>query len=345
MNSPARKAGGTAFLEERRELTVEFCVYAQVLRAEFVPTGAIAGGVARENRRNLDVLHLEGVTGDDSRPWPAGVLDRRKADDVVLHDHVRVELVEDLTQAVVDVTCAVAERAPGRLDELRELLDSRLAEYGGGVADEVLPELTWLLLGLRWRPEPHESLLEALGFEVAGEGLLDDEDDPMPALAQDLSDPDAVVRRPERPFWEEHDGCPVHRDQPLTHGCFPSKRGVVSLQFSSMNSQTAETERVDVGERLRAIRRLRRVTLKTVADRADLSESFLSQVERGRANASVASLKRIAAALGVNVADLFEPNGSTGRPRVLRREAGRTSRSGRSAGSSCSRLVRSSTCR
>ena len=88
-----------------------------------------------------------------------------------------------------------------------------------------------------------------------------------------------------------------------------------------MNSQIAEAERVDVGERLRAIRRLRRATLKTVADRADLSESFLSQVERGRANASVGSLKKIAAALGVNVADLFEPNGSTTRPRVLRREA------------------------
>jgi transcriptional regulator with XRE-family HTH domain len=92
-----------------------------------------------------------------------------------------------------------------------------------------------------------------------------------------------------------------------------------------MNSQTAEpqvsdAERVDVGERLRAIRRLRRATLKTVADRAELSESFLSQVERGRANASIASLKRIAAALGVNVADLFEPNGSTARPRVLRRD-------------------------
>jgi transcriptional regulator with XRE-family HTH domain len=83
---------------------------------------------------------------------------------------------------------------------------------------------------------------------------------------------------------------------------------------------TSEEASVDVGERLRAIRRLRRVTLKTVAQRADLSESFLSQVERGRANASVASLKRIAAALGVNVADLFEPNGRPSRPRVLRRE-------------------------
>ena len=97
--------------------------------------------------------------------------------------------------------------------------------------------------------------------------------------------------------------------------------GLVSFQFSSMSSQTpVEGPRVDVGERLRAIRTLRRATLKTVAERARLSESFLSQVERGRANASVASLKRIAAALGVNVADLFEPNGSPSRPRVLRRE-------------------------
>lgn len=100
------------------------------------------------------------------------------------------------------------------------------------------------------------------------------------------------------------------------------KRAVVSLQFSSMSSQaTPEETSIDVGERLRVIRRLRRVTLRTVAERAELSESFLSQVERGKANASVASLKRIAAALGVNVADLFEPNGSPSRPRVLRRES------------------------
>jgi transcriptional regulator with XRE-family HTH domain len=88
-----------------------------------------------------------------------------------------------------------------------------------------------------------------------------------------------------------------------------------------MTSQTpVDGNPVDVGERLRAIRHLRRATLKTVADRAGLSESFLSQVERGRANASIASLKRIAGALGVAVADLFEPNGSQGRPRVLRRD-------------------------
>src|SRR5207244_1594121 len=107
-----------------------------------------------------------------------------------------------------------------------------------------------------------------------------------------------------------------------TFACIPVKAAVVSLQFSSMSSQTSVDEaRIDVGERLRAIRRLRRMTLRTIAERAELSESFLSQLERGRANASVASLKRIAAALGVNVADLFEPNGRPSPPRVLRRES------------------------
>jgi transcriptional regulator with XRE-family HTH domain len=75
---------------------------------------------------------------------------------------------------------------------------------------------------------------------------------------------------------------------------------------------------VDVGERLRDIRRLRRATLRTIAERAGVSESFLSQVERGRASASIASLQRIAGALGISVSDLFEPGGPPG-PRVLRR--------------------------
>src|SRR3954463_7095052 len=75
---------------------------------------------------------------------------------------------------------------------------------------------------------------------------------------------------------------------------------------------------VDVGERLRELRRFRRCTLRTVATRSGLSESLLSQVERGRSSASVSSLRRIADALGISMADLFEPDGVPG-PRVLRR--------------------------
>ena len=76
---------------------------------------------------------------------------------------------------------------------------------------------------------------------------------------------------------------------------------------------------VDVGERLRELRRFRRCTLRTIAERSGLSESFLSQVERGRSSASIASLRRIADALGVSISDLFEPHGTPG-PRVLRRD-------------------------
>ena len=75
-----------------------------------------------------------------------------------------------------------------------------------------------------------------------------------------------------------------------------------------------------LGKFIRTQRELTHRSLRQVADAAKISNAYLSQVERGRANASVASLKRIAAALGVNVADLFEPNGSTSRPRVLLRE-------------------------
>jgi len=86
----------------------------------------------------------------------------------------------------------------------------------------------------------------------------------------------------------------------------------------SATQQTSDVH-VELGERLRAIRQLRRKTLKEVALSAGLSESFVSQLERGRTNASIATLQRLATALGIDVSDLFGA-GNT-RPRVLRREA------------------------
>jgi transcriptional regulator with XRE-family HTH domain len=76
--------------------------------------------------------------------------------------------------------------------------------------------------------------------------------------------------------------------------------------------------RLDVGERLRAIRLLRRLTLREVADAAGVSESFVSQLERGRSSASVATLQRLAAAVGIEISDLFADESQSG-PRVLRR--------------------------
>ena len=104
----------------------------------------------------------------------------------------------------MDELRAVDERLPGRRDELAQLLDRGLAEDGRGVADEVDPELTRRFLGLGRRPEPHQSLFEAVGLQPAGERLLDDEQDAVPAPLQDLADPDAVVGRAERALGKEH---------------------------------------------------------------------------------------------------------------------------------------------
>ena len=83
---------------------------------------------------------------------------------------------------------------------------------------------------------------------------------------------------------------------------------------------TAATNgRLELGGRLRAIRLLRRLTLREVAEAADVSESFVSQLERGRSNASVATLQRLAAALGIEISDLFAGDGGSG-PRILRRQ-------------------------
>jgi transcriptional regulator with XRE-family HTH domain len=87
-----------------------------------------------------------------------------------------------------------------------------------------------------------------------------------------------------------------------------------------MTEAPAQSGRIDLGERLRAIRLLRRRTLKEVADAAGVSESFVSQLERGRTSASVASLQRLSAALGIEVSDLFASEGLP-RPTVLRRAA------------------------
>ena len=77
--------------------------------------------------------------------------------------------------------------------------------------------------------------------------------------------------------------------------------------------------KLELGERLRAIRLLRRLTLREVAAAAGVSESFVSQLERGRSSASVATLQRLAAAVGIEISDLFAAEPQAG-PRVLRRE-------------------------
>jgi transcriptional regulator with XRE-family HTH domain len=85
---------------------------------------------------------------------------------------------------------------------------------------------------------------------------------------------------------------------------------------TAAHAQGQETE-VDVGTRLRVLRNRRRMTLRAVAEAAGISESFLSQVERGRTNISLPALQRVSTALGVGIGDLFDD--AFGQPFLLRK--------------------------
>ena len=76
-----------------------------------------------------------------------------------------------------------------------------------------------------------------------------------------------------------------------------------------------------MGERLRAIRKERGLTISQLAAATGLTSGFISQLERDLSSASLSSLARICAALDVRFGDVMdeEPRGS-----VVRREEAST---------------------
>lgn len=73
-----------------------------------------------------------------------------------------------------------------------------------------------------------------------------------------------------------------------------------------------------LGARVRSLRRERGLTLKALGAQAGLSHPFLSQLERGLARPSLASIERIASALGVPVMELWADTAAPARPRLVR---------------------------
>jgi transcriptional regulator with XRE-family HTH domain len=79
---------------------------------------------------------------------------------------------------------------------------------------------------------------------------------------------------------------------------------------------------VAVGQRIRDIRRSRKLSLETIAARTDLSIGFLSQIERGLSSPSLRVLATIADVLGVGIAGLFGANetAATGSDAIVTRQ-------------------------
>src|SRR5262245_24934312 len=79
-----------------------------------------------------------------------------------------------------------------------------------------------------------------------------------------------------------------------------------------------------VSSRIRARREERRLSLDRLAELSQVSKGLLVHIESGRANPSIATLCKVAAALGASVADLVQVSGAqaaevlpAGAPRLL----------------------------
>ncbi|KOP81778.1 helix-turn-helix domain-containing protein [Cytobacillus solani] len=73
-----------------------------------------------------------------------------------------------------------------------------------------------------------------------------------------------------------------------------------------------------IGERIKSLRKERKLTLKQIADHTNLSISFLSQVERSKSSITLESLKKISEALGVNPSYFFSKSDSKDATTVMR---------------------------
>jgi transcriptional regulator with XRE-family HTH domain len=86
------------------------------------------------------------------------------------------------------------------------------------------------------------------------------------------------------------------------------------------------TARVRLGERIRALRRERSLTLEAAAERMELDFKHLQKVEAGQGNVTLVTLVRLAIGLEVPLATLFAAGGAetrassyvSGGPRLAR---------------------------
>lgn len=68
---------------------------------------------------------------------------------------------------------------------------------------------------------------------------------------------------------------------------------------------TIKADQGIVGQKVKAFRVARRMSLRTLGEITGTTASFLSQLERGLSGVNTSTLMRIAGALGINLADLF----------------------------------------
>jgi transcriptional regulator with XRE-family HTH domain len=91
---------------------------------------------------------------------------------------------------------------------------------------------------------------------------------------------------------------------------------VLLLKRQGLLSRTEQVKPSTLGSRLRRLRLAAKLSLATVSHATEVSLGFLSAIERGQMNASVATLRRLARYYNINILSLFDPTESN--PNLVR---------------------------
>lgn len=89
------------------------------------------------------------------------------------------------------------------------------------------------------------------------------------------------------------------------------KPSIEVLDDGEMPTAPAADAEPQIGEQIRELRRLKRMTLQQLADAVGVSVSHISQIERNRAKLPIGTLRSICDALGVHINWFFPPESGT----------------------------------
>ncbi|ETD33349.1 helix-turn-helix domain-containing protein [Williamsia sp. D3] len=81
----------------------------------------------------------------------------------------------------------------------------------------------------------------------------------------------------------------------------------------TLGPRTDSSDTISIGDRLKQLRNDHGYSIRALAERAEMSSSVISEVERGKTEPSISTLKRLAAALGTSITYFFtEPSQRNG---------------------------------
>ena len=87
----------------------------------------------------------------------------------------------------------------------------------------------------------------------------------------------------------------------------PAQPSLIKLARESGHA-APDPQPLDLGERVRSLRKARGLTLEQAAGQAGLARSTLSKIENGQMSPTFEALKKLATGLGISVPQLFTPS-------------------------------------